>query len=142
MPQRVRIKKKYHFYAAHRNETLKDKCSNIHGHTYFVTVELTAFKNAQSGVSILFADIDKHIEPIIAKYDHAMLINMAGDTLFEYLKLFERETKEKLKMVTFHEPTSVENLAAHLWRDIVATGLPISRIKIKETNSSTVVYEG
>lgn len=28
------IQKDYKFYAAHRNETLKDKCSNLHGHRY------------------------------------------------------------------------------------------------------------
>ena len=28
------IQKQYKFYAAHRNETLQDKCRNLHGHRY------------------------------------------------------------------------------------------------------------
>ena len=30
------IQKQYKFYAAHRNETLQDKCSNLHGHVIVI----------------------------------------------------------------------------------------------------------
>ena len=32
----MKIEKKYHFYAAHRNKNAGEKCGRIHGHTYNV----------------------------------------------------------------------------------------------------------
>jgi 6-pyruvoyltetrahydropterin/6-carboxytetrahydropterin synthase len=37
------IIKDYHFYTAHRNENLRDKCRNIHGHTYYLKIDIYAF---------------------------------------------------------------------------------------------------
>ena len=55
------IQKEYKFYAAHRNETLQDKCSNLHGHRYglkcFFEVE------RKGDITTLFGDFDAKIEP-------------------------------------------------------------------------------
>ena len=49
------IQKNYKFYAAHRNELLTDKCSNLHGHRY----GLRCFFDVQrtGAISTLFAEI-------------------------------------------------------------------------------------
>ena len=54
------IKKKFHFYAAHRNETLNDKCYNLHGHVYRFKVFVdTKVKNGK--IDVLFSDIDNYV---------------------------------------------------------------------------------
>jgi len=134
--------KKYHFYAAHRNETLDDKCKNIHGHTYYVEVELF-FKTPTNGeITMLFSDVDKKIDPIIQDFDHGMLINVF-DPLYPYLKAAQQDSKiNELKLIEFDCPTSVESLAKALFQAVKKTGLPISKISIQETTSSTINYYG
>jgi len=132
------IQKDYKFYAAHRNEELRDKCSNLHGHRYgircFFDVERTG------AISTLFGDFDEKIEPFLkSKYDHSMLINV-HDPLYETLCDHMRRTGEKLKFREFSAPTSVENLAHDLFTEITEMGFRLNRIEVRETDSSVIIY--
>ena len=69
----IRIEKKYHFYAGHRNKSAGEKCGRLHGHTYYVEVVL-GFDNLKNGVTILFHEIDLIIEPMIKKTHYVMLL--------------------------------------------------------------------
>lgn len=131
--------KDYHFYAAHRNETLDDKCRNIHGHTYYVKVFLVFGTVKTSGITMLFSDVDKLIDPIIKSYDHGMMIN-CDDPLLTYLAKYIEDTGDKLKLKLFTGPTSAEALAEKLFNEITVAGLPIFRIEVRETTSSTIAY--
>jgi len=86
----MEVIKNYHFYAAHRNETLDDKCKNIHGHTYYVDVKLRFQTPKNNEITMLFSDVDKLIDPIIKGFDHGMLINVF-DPLYPYLKAAQQE---------------------------------------------------
>jgi 6-pyruvoyltetrahydropterin/6-carboxytetrahydropterin synthase len=132
------IQKNYRFYAAHRNEELRDKCRNLHGHRYavrcFFQVERTG------SISTLFGDFDSRIEPFLKKeYDHAMLINV-NDPLYESLGMHMERTGEVLKLKRFHVPTSVENLAYQLFSEITEMGFRLTRLEVQETDTSVVVY--
>jgi 6-pyruvoyltetrahydropterin/6-carboxytetrahydropterin synthase len=131
----IRVTKKYHFYAAHRNRTAGEKCGRIHGHTYEVVCHLEfASPNAQ-GITCLFADIDAAIEPIIRQYDHYFLL-YEKDPLAELLTL----ANEPFLGLPFE--TSAENMAMWLFYAInKETGLPIKRLELAETKSSNVIYE-
>ena len=50
------------------------------------------------------------------------------------------ETGDVLKLKVLDAPTSVENLGYTLFTEIIALGLDLERIEIKETDSSIVVY--
>lgn len=129
------IKKKYHFYAAHRNKGAGEKCGRIHGHTYEVTCHFNFNKINSAGVTCLFSDIDKVVEPIIKEHCHWFLI-YEKDSL---LKVLEME-KEPVKIMPFE--TSAENMAIWFFNRIKKeTGMPIFKIELAETKSSTVVYE-
>jgi 6-pyruvoyltetrahydropterin/6-carboxytetrahydropterin synthase len=129
------VVRKYRFYAAHRNQNLNDKCRNIHGHTYKIEVHLVLQKQEQSGVSMLFSDIDKLIEPIIQQLDHSFILDK-NDALYEYLLKFN----EPLKMYVLDAVTSVENLSEHLTKLFRSTGLNVTCVKVAETESSVVTY--
>lgn len=131
------ITKKYYFYAGHRNKNAGEKCSRLHGHTYDVTCH---FKfdviDEKSGVTFLFSDIDKLVEPLIKFYDHFFLLYEKD----EMCKVFDKHN-EPYRKLPFE--TSAENMAKHLYDTIKKqTGLNIVKIEFQETKSSIVTYEG
>jgi 6-pyruvoyltetrahydropterin/6-carboxytetrahydropterin synthase len=132
------IEKDYKFYAAHRNEELQDKCSNIHGHRYGVKC---VFQVERTGsISTLFGDFDALIEPLLREhYDHAMLINQ-HDSLYETLQAHMERTGECLRLKVFDCPTSVENLCYFLFSEITDLGFTLERLEVRETDSSVVCY--
>lgn len=132
------IQKDYKFYAAHRNETLPDKCRNLHGHRYglscFFEVERTG------DITTLFGDFDAKLEPWLkAEYDHGMLINV-NDPLYETLVSHMERTGEELRLKKMDRPTSVENLSWLMFTEITDMGFHLNRIEIRETDTSVVAY--
>ena len=132
------IQKQYKCYAAHRNETLQDKCSNLHGHRYGVRC---CFEVERDGdISTLFGDFDAVIEPWLKEhYDHGMLINV-HDSLYETLVSHMERTGERLRLNVFDGPTSVENLCHKLFTEITGFGFRLARLEVQETDTSVVVY--
>jgi 6-pyruvoyl tetrahydropterin synthase/QueD family protein len=130
------IEKKYHFYAAHRNKNANEKCGRIHGHTYYIKCYFNGGEiNRKSGVTILFSDIDKLVEPLIKKYCHYLLL-YEKDDLVDLLKMANED------FISLPFETSVENLAIWILNEIKnTTKLPIFKIELKETNSSKIIYE-
>tara|TARA_R110000822_G_scaffold105006_2_gene232296 strand:- start:137 stop:532 length:396 start_codon:yes stop_codon:yes gene_type:complete len=131
----MKIEKTYHFYAGHRNKEAGIKCGRPHGHTYDVVCTFQ-FDKIINGVTMLFSDIDKLVEPIIKEYDHYFLFK-DDDPLVEIFEL----AGEEYKTVPFE--TSAENMAIWLFNRIKNEAeLPIIKIMFAETKSSKIIYEG
>ena len=131
----MKIEKTYHFYAGHRNKEAGIKCGRPHGHTYDVVCTFQ-FDKIINGVTMLFSDIDKLVEPIIKEYDHYFLFK-DDDPLVEIFEL----AGEEYKTVPFE--TSAENMAIWLFNRIKNEAkLPIIKIVFAETKSSKIIYEG
>ena len=130
----IKLRKKYHFYAAHRNKEAGEKCGRIHGHVYRIHCEFT-FTELNNGITMLFSDVDNIVEPIIKQYDHYFLLN-EEDGLTGVLDL----ANEPYIKLPFE--TSAENMAIWIYHQIKREGLPITRIELAETESSTIIYEG
>ena len=129
------IEKKYHFYAAHRNKGGGIKCGRIHGHTYDVKCHFKFTKINESGISFLFSDIDKLVEPIIKEYCHWLLL-YEKDSLVNILQI----ANEPYISLPFE--TSVENMSLFLFTRIKnETKLPIVKLELAETKSSNIIYE-
>ncbi|MFY9254264.1 MAG: 6-carboxytetrahydropterin synthase, partial [Fuerstiella sp.] len=132
------IQKQYKFYAAHRNETLRDKCSNLHGHRYGVKCHFEVERDGD--ISTLFGDFDSKVEPWLKQhYDHGMLINR-HDSLYESLQIHMDRTGESLRLNVFDGPTSVENLCHKLFTEITQMGFRLARLEVQETDTSVVSY--
>lgn len=129
----MKINKKYHFYAAHRNHAGGEKCGRIHGHTYDVECTFEFESMNEGGITMLFSDIDKHVEPIIKSFCHWFLI-YDKDPLVEVLEL----ANEPIKKLPFE--TSIENLSIWIF-NLIKKELPIVKITVAETKSSTFEYE-
>jgi 6-pyruvoyl-tetrahydropterin synthase len=128
----MKITKRYHFYAAHRNKKAGEKCGRIHGHTYDVVCHFE-FNQIIDGVTMLFSDIDKIVEPIVKQYDHYFLL-YEKDSLAELLNL----AGEPYISLPFE--TSAENMSMWIFNQI-KNHLPITKIELAETKTSNVVYE-
>lgn len=128
------VKKKYHFYAAHRNEYLDDKCFNLHGHVYRFNVFVKGVQK-QDGTTILFNDIDKVVGQVIEALDHSCLVHVNDDKLMKALHILGT------KKYVFDYSTSAENIAMAIFNICRNNGLPIVKIELMETESSTVIYE-
>lgn len=132
------IQKQYKFYAAHRNETLQDKCSNLHGHRYGLRIHFEVEREGE--ISTLFGDFDGKVEPYLKEnFDHGMLINRT-DPLYETLLGHMERTGERLRLKVFDGPTSVENLAWILYSEITEMGFSLDCIEVQETDTSTIRY--
>lgn len=134
---RIYITKKYHFYSAHRNQNLDDKCFNLHGHLYRLEVTLS-FPVPEDGISMLFKDIDKIVEPKIKAVDHKWIVDK-NDPLYQDIK--ELLSQHSISVYEVPFVTSVENLCKYFYSLFYEAGLPVSKIAIQETESSIVTYE-
>ena len=68
-----------------------------------------------------------------------MLIHTA-DTLYETLKEHTRRTGEELRLKEFDGPTTVENLAFQLFSEITDMGFYLTKLEVRETDTSVVHY--
>ncbi len=111
----------YEFEAAHRlpNVPVGHKCARLHGHSYQLTVHIEGEVDSELGWVMDFAEIDKHVEPLVRKLDHQLLNEIPGLT----------------------NPTS-EHLAAWLWHQIKPDLALLSELHISETRSSRCIYRG
>jgi 6-pyruvoyltetrahydropterin/6-carboxytetrahydropterin synthase len=115
------IYKQFTFDSAHflPNVPVGHKCKKMHGHTYHATVFVEGNVLPHEGWVIDFSDIKMIIKPLIEKLDHALLNDIAG----------------------LENPTA-ENIAVWLWNAIKPNLAGLTRIELKETPTSGVIYEG
>lgn len=129
------VVKKYHFYAAHRNEKIEGKCKNIHGHTYFLTLSFSLNQN-KNGITVLFSEIDSLISPILEELDHSFLLNKNDPKRADIEKV-----AGKVKLI--EGVTSAENLARNIFYSVKnLTALNVIYVEIQETTSSIVRFSG
>lgn len=129
----MKIHKKYHFYAGHRNKSAGEKCGRLHGHTYDVDITVK-FDKMENGITMLFSDIDLICEPIIKQYDHYFIFK-DDDPMVELFDL----ANEPYRVVPFE--TSAENMAIWIFNEIKKK-LPIVEIGLAETKTSKIIYNG
>ena len=120
MPE-LEIYKTFRFEAAHRLTGVPPthKCSMMHGHSYEIQVWLRGPADSQTGFVMDFGDLAKACAPVFERLDHAILNEIEG----------------------LKNPTS-ENMSVWLWNTLKPQLTMLSKIVIKETESSGCVYSG
>lgn len=110
------IAKEFTFDAAHKLLRYKGKCANLHGHTYKLHVVLSGVVR-KNGIVVDFTDVKRIVNnKVISVLDHQYI----NDVI---------------------KQSTAENIAIWIW-DQLAKSLPLYEIKLWETPTNFVVYQG
>ena len=111
------------FDAAHALRGYKGKCEALHGHRFKVVAVVKGKKLDEIGLAYDFTLLKKHLEEILAKYDHTNLNDVPPFTRIN--------------------PSS-ENIAANIYKSLKKklAGAPVSldSIEVWESLQSRVIY--
>lgn len=131
----MQVRKRFRFYAAHRNEEIGGKCGNIHGHRY--GVDVTVEESQNGSVTILFEKLEEIVKSVIIDpMDHSMLLDKT-DSCFDEIT----SCRAFGKLYIVDHPTSAENMAAHMFSRLRNHGLNVVRLTLQETDTSSVTVE-
>ena len=115
------IYKEFTFDSAHKLPNVPDghKCKNLHGHTYKLTVYLEGEIDEKLGWVMDFNELKQVMKPLLNRMDHHYLNDLPG----------------------LENPTS-EVLVRWIWNQVQPALPLLSKMELRETPTSGVVYEG
>lgn len=111
------IRKTFHLEMAHKLDNYDGKCKNLHGHSYFITVELEG-DTSSNGMLLDFNIIKELWKPIDEQFDHSTMLGECAEN--EKLIRVLREMGSNLNVVPFN-PTA-EHMSMYFC-DILSTEL-------------------
>ena len=131
----MKIQQSVEFDAAHRLYGYPGNCSNVHGHTWSVDIEIESDRNLDSvGMLLDYRIIKQHIKD---NYDHRIILNI-DDPLVEIF------SSQKLAMTVMNGNPTAENLANRLLAefiliadlDVTCSGSDFVTIKVHESSEN------
>lgn len=122
----MKIAKEFRWEMGHRLPEHFGLCKNIHGHSYKMIVVFEGDLNKQ-GMVIDYYDVEKIINPIIERLDHAFMVNKDDKVIIEFL-----EKMDSKKVVVDFESTA-ENISTYLLNEIKKSNLPsnVNSVKVR-----------
>ena len=113
----MKIAKEFHWEMGHRLPEHFGLCKNIHGHSYKMIVEFEG-ELGEQGMVIDFYDVEKIINPIIEKLDHAFMVKDDDKLILDFLEKLD----SKKVVVDFF--ATVENICKYISGKIIKSNLP------------------
>jgi 6-pyruvoyltetrahydropterin/6-carboxytetrahydropterin synthase len=122
----MKIAKEFRWEMGHRLSEHFGQCKNIHGHSYKMLVEFEGELDKNEMI-IDYYDVEKIINPIIEKLDHAFMVNKEDKIVLDFLE------KMNSKKVVVDFQSTAENICLHLLNEVKKTPLPenVSHIKVR-----------
>lgn len=117
----MEIYKDFSFDSAHFLPSVPEthKCRQIHGHTYHLRIYIKGKPDEVSGWIMDFKKIKDTVTPFVEQLDHKLLNEIPG----------------------LEKPTA-ENISIWFWGKIKPLLPQLSRIELKETPTTGIVYSG
>lgn len=132
---RAEVGKEFEFEASHVLPHHKGKCSNLHGHSWKLSVMVEQEVDQQTGMVMDYADIKEIVQPIVNELDHAHL----GAWETDKVHILQKGTKfPNIVPFPFDNPTS-ENILLAIGIALYKKGLRFSRIMLEETKGTVCV---
>ena len=125
----MKVAKEFYWEMGHRLPEHFGLCKNIHGHSYKMIVEFDGELN-ESEMVIDFYDVEKMINPIVEKLDHAFMVKNDDKITLEFLE------KMNSKKVVVDFESTVENICKYISGEVISAKLP-ENLK----NISVRIYE-
>jgi 6-pyruvoyltetrahydropterin/6-carboxytetrahydropterin synthase len=122
----MKIAKEFRWEMGHRLPEHFGLCKNIHGHSYKMLVEFEGELD-KNGMIIDYYDVEKIINPIIEKLDHAFMVNKDDKVVLEFLE------KMNSKKVVVAFQSTAENICLYLLNEIQKAHLSenVNEIKVR-----------
>ena len=122
----MKIAKEFRWEMGHRLPEHFGLCKNIHGHSYKMLVEFEGELDKNEMV-IDYYDVEKIVNPLIEKLDHAFMVNKNDNIVLEFL---EKINSKKI-VVDFN--TTAENICLYLLNEIkkVPLSANLSSVKVR-----------
>lgn len=122
----MKIAKEFRWEMGHRLPEHFGLCKNIHGHSYKMIVEFEGELDKNQMV-VDYYDVEKIINPVIEKLDHAFMVNVNDKIVLEFLE----KMNSKKVIVDFN--STAENICSYLLSEIKKCSLPsnISSIRVR-----------
>ena len=127
----MKVAKEFRWEMGHRLPEHFGLCKNIHGHSYKMIVEFEGELNEQ-GMVIDYYDVEKIINPLIEKLDHAFMVCRDDKVVLEFLN------KLNSKKVVIDFESTAENICNYLLGEIRKNKLPGNIKKIIVRVSETI----
>lgn len=127
----MKIAKEFRWEMGHRLPEHFGLCKNIHGHSYKMLVEFEGDLDEQ-GMIIDYYDVEKIINPIIEKLDHAFMVSRNDKVVLEFLE------KMNSKRVVVDFQSTAENICTYFLNEIKKSNLPsnVQSIKVRVYETS------
>ena len=122
----MKIAKEFRWEMGHRLPEHFGLCKNIHGHSYKMLVEFEGELDKNEMV-IDYYDVEKMINPLIEKLDHAFMVNKNDNMVLEFLE------KINSKKVVIDFNATAENICLYLLTEIKKVPIPanLSSVKVR-----------
>jgi len=136
----MKVAKRFRWEGAHRLPWHTDGCQNLHGHSYQMWVEVSGEVVAQ-GMFIDFKEIKAVLDPLVAAWDHAVLVDETDGKLLAAIDLLAS------KHYVLPYDTTSENICQYVADYLMehASGLLLERnitaIKVKLQETETCFAE-
>jgi 6-pyruvoyltetrahydropterin/6-carboxytetrahydropterin synthase len=138
----MKVAKRFRWEGAHRLPWHLGGCQNIHGHSYYMWVELKGEED-ERGLLIDFKDIKQIIDPLVASWDHAILIAATDNELLNVIKQIDS------KHFILPYDTTSENLCLYVIEYLRTNALDLLQahniasinVKVQETETCFAEYE-
>ncbi len=132
----MKIAKEFRWEMGHRLPFHEDKCINLHGHSYKMSLELEGSLD-KNGMVLDYYELKKLVNPVIEELDHSFLVYDEDKELIEVL----RKLNSKHTVVGFQ--TTAENICNYFLEKIKKSGLPenISSLKVRIYETETAYAE-
>ena len=126
----MKIAKEFRWEMGHRLPEHFGLCKNIHGHSYKMLVEFEGELD-KNGMIIDYYDVEKIIDPIIEKLDHAFMVNKDDKIVLEFLE------KMNSKKVVVAFQSTAENICTYILGEVKKTNLSLNvkaiKVRVYET---------
>ncbi|NNE46935.1 MAG: 6-carboxytetrahydropterin synthase [Rhodothermales bacterium] len=138
----MRVAKDFGWEAAHRLPHHAGLCSNLHGHSYRMTVEMEGEPD-EHGIVIDFQDIKAVIKPLIDEWDHSTLVSKDDiELLGAVRKLGDRHVVIPCESTAENLCVIVADYVRHNGSDVLEKhAITSMRIRIQETGSCFAEHE-
>ncbi len=126
----MKISKLFSWEMGHRLMFHKGKCFNIHGHSYRACVEVEGPVGVE-GMVMDFSNLKQKVSPLIDRMDHSFMIFSKDDLMSVFL------SKSPFKVMRVDFETTAENIAGWMFAELKCSGLPVSKVTVWETETSS-----